>query len=503
MISQRKVNDITLHSCSNLLKSDYDGNMFSERLQDLMDALEVNASTLSSYCEMDRTGISRMKSGAAVPKKNGSAAAKLAVGLRCYATETDRLDKLCTLIDCKTDVPLQTIDSTILTFLYQDEYSSDDVAGIENASSMPFAERLDLALNLSGLTNAELALLIHVDASQISRYRNGKRTIVHPKRTSFYHILPEVLLSRIEKSNGLEALSAFMGTGAADINTNSFLQWLYANDTSSTSDIAFASGLIDLFNVYDEIPADHLPSPDSLNLREYLDNNTTEYHGTSGLRDAVNRFLVNVMQSKDATELLLYSDQPMDWMVSDEDFRMKWALLMHLCVHNGTRITIIHNINRSLTEMSDAITNWLPLYMTGMVRSYYNKWKENSRFSHTIFLCRGRAGICGFSAKGSEDSCQYQYLTTTTALDAARQSFDALLEASGQLMIPLAYAEGESLPTDATPYTVLPDMPNVRIIISDSLVQVIPLKQPQIALCFSHPDMCRAFMHYSTNENQQ
>lgn len=60
-------------------------------------------------------------------------------------------------------------------------------------------------------------------------------------------------------------------------------------------------------------------------------------------------------------ELLLYSDEPMDWMTADRTYFALWASLMARCVNSDVHIRIIHNVDRIDTEMIDAIKGWLPL----------------------------------------------------------------------------------------------------------------------------------------------
>ena len=97
-----------------------------------------------------------------------------------------------------------------------------------------------------------------------------------------------------------------------------------------------------------------------------MNDQKEHYLGTEGLRAAVLRFLGTALK-ENAEILYLYSDEDQSWMTSDPEFLMQWSSLMQACVANGTKINIIHNIDRDLNEMNAAIKSWLPLYMSGMI----------------------------------------------------------------------------------------------------------------------------------------
>ena len=69
--------------------------------------------------------------------------------------------------------------------------------------------------------------------------------------------------------------------------------------------------------------------------------------------------LIALAKEKD---LYLFSDQNIDWITADKAFQQKWMSLMIQCVTSGVKIHIIHNIERNLTEIGEAIRSWLPLY---------------------------------------------------------------------------------------------------------------------------------------------
>lgn len=80
------------------------------------------------------------------------------------------------------------------------------------------------------------------------------------------------------------------------------------------------------------------------------------------------------------------------------------------CVTSGVKIHIIHNIERNLVEIGEAIRSWLPLYPSGQIESFYLDGQKNTIFSTTLFLCPGYACIYGNNVVGTENkSGNYLY----------------------------------------------------------------------------------------------
>ena len=248
--------------------------------------------------------------------------------------------------------------------------------------------------------------------------------------------LCSLLLDRAIEQGKKAALGKLTGMPAEELSDReNAYDWLYRwlFSTESGDSTPFVEGLVDQIGSFSaEIkkpPLSFEEAADSGILKE----NTAAYYGTEGLRRAVIRFLGNVVE-RGEKELFLYSDQNMDWMVSDPVFRLKWATLMILCVTGGTRITIIHNINRDLSEMEKAIESWLPLYPSGMIRAYWCRTRGGGRFSTTMFLCPGYACISGCNVGGAEDEKGLYRFDTDPALLKAHEAFyGELLNRSGEL----------------------------------------------------------------------
>ncbi|MBO4265807.1 MAG: helix-turn-helix transcriptional regulator, partial [Lachnospiraceae bacterium] len=283
-----------------------------------------------------------------------------------------------------------------------------------------FGERLDRAMVLLDLSNSQLALLLSVDPSLVSRYRSG---IYSPHdNKQLYDKLSNILYERAEKNGCLSDLAGLCRVRTEDLNADAVSYWLY--EASAEDSTTLAKVLLRSLDDLDpgSVPAFKLEAP-SITVSPY-------YCGTEGLRQAVVRFLYEAANT--GGELMLYSDEPMEWMTSDRGFFALWAALMLECVKNRVRIKIIHNVNRGSDEMIDAVKGWLPLYVSGMIEPYIlmRPATPPSTLFHTMFLHAGNACIRGFFPSGAGDERRYEYITDKGYLGSLEQEFGMFLSSS-------------------------------------------------------------------------
>ena len=212
------------------------------------------------------------------------------------------------------------------------------------------------------------------------------------------------------------------------------------------------------------------------------------------MQEATLRFLLSVIRS-DADRVCLYSDQNMDWMLSDSTYLMKWAALMGECVKKGVRICIIHNIDRNLGEMVEAIGMWLPLYMSGMIEPYFCKKPKDPRFSHSLFLCKEHFCIEANHVIGTEAEGISYYRNDREHLKLAAYAFEKLLESS-QTLIRFIPA-GEHIPSSVKINEK--EFKNIGFCIEDDSVMIEHFSNPALIFKFTQSNMVRAFKAYAAH----
>jgi len=408
--------------------------MFSERLNKILTLLDVTSGDFARFAGCDKSYISRLTSGARVPKKGGAGAWRIVDGIYSSADEKGKTVEICRLILCQNQNSADAIKTQIMAWLYDGEEVTDkkSKAPKDKVPYRAFGEKLNAVMELAEISNIRLGNLVNIDTSYISRFRNGLRSPKSNPRTM--DAICTALLRRLGDQNKIQQLAALMkvAPGALtdeDETFSLFHDWLYDTEkTDSSSVIEKLLENIDTFSIDAKTP---LPSFEEAAATVKCED--TVYFGSTGLQNAVIRFLGGVI-SDGGKELYLYSDQNMNWL-TDPEFRIKWAALMLCCVQKGIKIHVIHNVDRDVSEMIEAIISWLPLYMSGMIRSYYCKKQKNSRFSNTVFLCPGVACIKGSNVIGTEDqNGEYRYDTDPKILEIHQAAFRGLLDDAKQLV---------------------------------------------------------------------
>ena len=408
----------------------------------MFELLGASNKDIASFAGVDRSGISRIKSGSRVPKPSSISTVKLIDGIFLFADDKNEMKRLISAISCPVENPSpDEIKQYILQYLFEG-YREEPVRmrktkskeTDKSASFRSYGAKLDAVMNTANLSNMRLARMLHIDASAVSRFRNGLRTPKsNPKLTNE---ICDVLFARVfelDRFNELLALAKIPLELSDDKEEcrRRFRDWLCDFETEDTS--ALAEKLLDNISSFSADIKLPLPDLDEAAPDSILNSKDNVYFGTEGIRCAVRRFLGNAVKKR-AKELWLYSDQDMGWMTDDMDFRLIWTALMRECVGCGIKIRIIHNINRNPDEMTDAINSWLPLYMSGIIESFYFKKQSESRFSTTIFLCPGLACISSVHVPGNEDKCIYRYDTDEKLLEIHKAEYKKLLDMSKQLV---------------------------------------------------------------------
>lgn len=474
--------------------------MFSDKIDTLMKKLNATNTEIGIIAGIDRTNLTNFRNGRRLPRKDGEIIDKVIHALYDYASSSGRLALLCKTVGLDKASNSVTICSGLKDWLYMDTPDEAFLRRKKQTSlSLSFCDRFDKAMSLAGTTNGSLGKIIHVDSSLIRHYRSGIRTPSQEMALS----LSDALFDEVTRNHKLDRLADLMQTNPDSLDRRSLHEWLYAPDRNEGSDNA-AMKLLETFDSYQSLAGRSMPEFGNAVASDILLDRRTVYYGADGLHDAVLRFLACAGRAG-ATEMYLYSDQDMQWMMSDTNFNMKWTALMCDCIKKGIHIHIIHNIDRDLGEMSQAITSWIPLYMSGMIKSYYHTKKNGERFSHTFFYCPEVGCISGFHIKGAPSAERYHYYVKRSDLAYCHSQFDALMSGAKQLVRIEPYIQ-KDLPKSGitvlggsgavsslrrSPYR------NMSVVIGGDGVRITHTIKPYMSFIITHPLMKKAFLAYA------
>lgn len=483
--------------------------MFRQKLVNILDILQISNKQLSDLSGIDRTVISKFKNGSRIPSASSGTIERLARGICRAAEQDDKKNRLKELLGCAT-VESDGLETAVKEYLLQGISSapSDADAMFIKQGNTSFGQRMDAAMRIAELSNIRLSRLLNVDASLISRYRGGERLPRSNKQ--IMSKLSNILYEKILSAGGQEKMADIMGIPEKNFVEALFHDWLFQQDAARNT---LEEGILTMLHTLDAV-LDVIPTmqgqPEFVSDRSVSKETLSLYHGIEGLRQAVLRLLMTILE-QDGRELWLYSDQELSWLAGDPAFWKNWSALMKLCVAKKVHIRIIHNVYRKNEDMISGINGWIPLYMSGMVQSSYLQ-NNNSVLAHTFFLCPGIACIEGSNVVGQESAALYHYTTDQQELIAYRRSFDALFQAASPLV---QVFEQEPVELKLGDIVIMPDtvtirggafdrkirtrklqkkiFSHIRIVIGENFLGVTRMIFPQCTFFVMHPRMIAAF----------
>ncbi len=282
-----------------------------------------------------------------------------------------------------------------------------------------FSEKLNFLIDMTGIKNSDLAVAVSLDASHISRLRNGARKL--SKNQSYVMPMARYFAKHITESFKRRIVSDalhFPGGWPKDdlVAADQIYRWLVTEDSAEVGKIdRLTKGSVGVGQktntAYDVFP----------------DASPFCYYGVEGKQNAVMRFLNDVYREEAPQTLLLFSDEELSWMYEDSDFAKEWTRLLVAILQKGNRIRIIHTISRDSNEMMEALFKWIPVYMTGSIEPYYYPKLRDGVFQRTMFIAPNTAAVISSSVKQNMSDMLNMYIVIPSAIRALVLEYERYL----------------------------------------------------------------------------
>lgn len=298
---------------------------------------------------------------------------------------------------------------------------------------MQFFEKLDFLMNVTNTSNSALALNIKLDPSHISRLRRGERSAL--KNESCIGAMAAYFSRHCEHDYQQKAIAEALDQSALPNDdsrlTDCIAKWLITGSKSGTDTVeSFLSGLSKIKNRQ----AVSLVGSTGGASSEHQKSDNAVFFGIEGKRQAVIEFLSDTIEKGKPQTLLLFSDEATDWMAEDRDFALRWSYLMSQFLAKGGRIKIIHTVSRDLDEMLSAISQWMPLYMSGSIEPYYYPKKRDGVFKRTLFIAPNVSAVISTSVGNSADKAANVLIRDKVAIASYEREFLEYLSLCRPLM---------------------------------------------------------------------
>ena len=155
--------------------------MLSERITKLFTLLQCSNTDIARYAGCSPSNVSRLKSGWREPKQNSRTVLRLARGVYAYADYENLLPLLQELTGAAGSRPEELVPALIAWMYGSAELRlprsvTPRSRWTQELRRQSFGDRLDRAMTLLEMTNAQLAATLNVDVSLISRWRSVSDT---------------------------------------------------------------------------------------------------------------------------------------------------------------------------------------------------------------------------------------------------------------------------------------------------------------------------------------
>ncbi|MBQ0018596.1 MAG: hypothetical protein KBS63_05290 [Clostridiales bacterium] len=296
---------------------------------------------------------------------------------------------------------------------------------------MKFSDRFDTLMNIAEVSNSMLGRDVHLSPSYIGRLRSGSRPL--PKSHDYIRPICRYLVNHIRKDYQRDALCQLIQIDSdtfkyPEIVIAQLEKWILGAD-AGTSDTADR-----ILSMLSRLEADQ-PSP-SANINSSIPplESGPLFYGNEGKRKAVEQFFLSVLQEESPQTLLLFSDENMAWLYEDERFTARWTDLFTRIIAAGNRVRIIHTISRDINEMIEAVSKWLPIYMTGMVEPYFYPRLRDGIYQRTLFIAPKTAAVTSDSVSHDTSEMLNLFLTDPSAIHALCVEFERYMSICRPMM---------------------------------------------------------------------
>ena len=361
--------------------------MLSDKICTVLEALDITISDVARAGGCTPSNLNRVKNGVRTPPPSSPTIRFLTDGIMSIAAQRQMIGELISLCGAGFKDSGEALRSKLIRWLYEDEppyvrtYQKHqyEQSGIEHLAPIPtveFAKNLDELMKTADISNRRLGHEVGVDPSYISRLRRGERI---PRFQSPYLVeICQIVRDSMAEDGRMSELSELTSLAIEELSgedgVDELRRWLFGYGTvtryMAADELMGTIGSID-----DIIRKAREHAREDFDIEDILKSveagggeahaeDEEKYVGIDGFRVAVTRFLAEMIGNGDR-ELLLYSDQAMDWM--DGEYRKILTALMAELIRRDVRISVIHTVNRSLAELVSAVEWWMPLYLSGKI----------------------------------------------------------------------------------------------------------------------------------------
>ena len=386
---------------------------FCQQLNAWMVLTGCRASELCARAGITAPSLSRYRSGERTPGRDSAAMDGLCRALSALAEEKG--------------VPGLTEHALRAGFLACEEYA--------DYRRTHLRENFNTLVEVMELSVSRLCRYANYDPSTIFRFRSGARQPAEPER--FAQAVAAYVSQELDDVQHREIAGALLDCEAAALADRAVYcqrlrDWLLGSHAPRQDGVSHFLAKLDEFDLNEYIRSirfDELKVPTT----PFQLPTSRSYFGLQQMMESELDFMKAAVLSRSMEPVILYSDMPMEQMAQDPEFPKKWMFGMAMMLKKGLTLRIIHNIDRSISEMMLGLESFIPMYMTGQIEPYYFKTPQNGVFLH-FMRSAGTVALTGEAVAGHHSEGRYDLTKVKSEVAYCRRRAEAMLENASPLM---------------------------------------------------------------------
>lgn len=386
---------------------------FCQQLNAWMVLTGCRASELCARAGITAPSLSRYRSGERTPGRDSAAMDGLCRALSALAEEKG--------------VPGLTEHALRAGFLACEEYA--------DYRRTHLRENFNTLVEVMELSVSRLCRYANYDPSTIFRFRSGARQPAEPER--FAQAVAAYVSQELDDVQHREIAGALLDCEAAALADRAaycqrLRDWLLGSHALRQDGVSHFLSKLDEFDLNEYIRSirfDELKVPTT----PFQLPTSRSYFGLQQMMESELDFMKAAVLSRSTEPVILYSDMPMEQMAQDPEFPKKWMFGMAMLLKKGLTLRIIHNIDRSISEMMLGLESFIPMYMTGQIEPYYFKTPQNGVFLH-FMRSAGTVALTGEAVAGHHSEGRYDLTKVKSEVAYCRRRAEAMLENASPLM---------------------------------------------------------------------
>ncbi len=293
-----------------------------------------------------------------------------------------------------------------------------------------FNEKLNMLMELTKTSNNELGVAASIDASYVSRLRNGGRRL--SKDPVFLLPMADYLSKKIKSDSQKASLQEMIMLTRdlpdnIDDVTQIIYKWFAYDEQKNEKSI---ENFLETFNITLS------SSIGDTNLEGYKKQHKSldYYIGVDGKREAVIRLFSQIADENKPQTLYLFSDENYSWLTESNDF---CRLLIHFLIEaikKGNKIKFIHTSNKEINDTFFAICKWIPIYLTVAIEPYFYPNSRDGIYRRSLFIAPNTAAVVSNSIMENTHGMLNFYTTDKQAINALKKEFNDYLYICKPLM---------------------------------------------------------------------